>query len=296
MRNDAFSNCHPAVNLCFFVGAIAFGVTIQHPAYLVAGVMAALAYYFLLKGRKGARSLLWMLPLFAVTALMNPLLNLQGARVLFTVFGRPYTLEALFYGLAIGGTFLIMLLWFGCYNMVMTGDKFTALLGNIIPALSLLLVMVLRMIPNLIRKTGQITGARKSIGKGAGEHSGKKERLMDGLTVLSALTSYALEGSVMTADSMRSRGYGCTKRSSFQLYRMTALDWALLCIMLVLAVTVVAFVLMGSATAAYTPELKIAPLRGKHTIGFIAYCAFLCIPTVLHSKEAIQWHISRSKI
>ena len=296
MRRDAFSNCHPAVNLCFFLGAIAFGVTIQHPAYLVTGILAALAYYFLLKGRKGVRSLLWMLPLFAVTALINPLLNLQGERVLFHVFGRPYTLEALFYGIAIGGTFFVMLLWFGCYNTVMTGDKFTALLGNVIPALSLLLVMVLRMIPNLIRKAGQITGARKSIGKGSGENSSKKERLMDGLTVLSALTSYALEGSVVTADSMRSRGYGSSKRSSFQLYRMTSLDWMLLCIMLVLAVTVVAFVVSGSATASYTPELEIAPLRGRHIIGFIAYCAYLFIPTVLHSKEAIQWHISRSKI
>ena len=108
MRRDAFSNCHPAVNLCFFLGAIAFGVTIQHPAYLAAGVMAALAYYFLLKGRKGVRSLLWMLPLFAATALINPLLNLQGERVLFQVFGRPYTLEALFYGIAIGGTSIMI--------------------------------------------------------------------------------------------------------------------------------------------------------------------------------------------
>ena len=100
----------------------------------------------------------------------------------------------------------------------------------------------------------------------------------------------------MTADSMRSRGYGSAKRSSFQLYRMTSLDWILLCIMLVLAVTVVAFVVSGSATATYTPELKIDPLRGAHIIGFIAFCAYLFIPTVLHSKEAIQWHISRSKI
>lgn len=31
MTADAFSNCHPAVNFLFFVGAIGFSVLIQHP-------------------------------------------------------------------------------------------------------------------------------------------------------------------------------------------------------------------------------------------------------------------------
>ena len=33
-RYDGFSDCHPAVNFLFFVGAIGFGVVIQHPAAL----------------------------------------------------------------------------------------------------------------------------------------------------------------------------------------------------------------------------------------------------------------------
>ena len=41
MTADAFSNCHPAVNFLFFVGAIGFGVLIQHPAYLIAGAVGA---------------------------------------------------------------------------------------------------------------------------------------------------------------------------------------------------------------------------------------------------------------
>ena len=35
------------------------------------------------------------------------------------------------------------------------------------------------------------------------------------MSILGALTSWALEGSVVTADSMRSRGYGTSKRTSF---------------------------------------------------------------------------------
>ena len=293
MGGDAFSKRHPAVNFAFFVGAIGCAVVIQHPAYLILGILCGAVYYLLLHGRKGIKNILAMLPIFLILTFANPLFNQYGERVLFRYFGRPYTLEALLYGLAIGGIFLEMLLWFGCYNAVLTSDKFTALFGNLIPSLSLLLVMVLRLIPNFLRKAAQIAGARKSIGKGAAEGDTTKEKLEDGMSILGALTSWALEGSVVTADSMRSRGYGTAKRTSFMIYRMTGLDWGLLAAMAVLFGIAV---LIRDKSAAFTPILAIAPIGGWNSLGIVAYGMFLLLPTALHTKEAIQWHISRSKI
>ena len=293
MGNDAFSNCHPAVNFTFFVGAIGCAVVIQHPAYLAMGILSGITYYLLLHGRKGIQNILAMLPIFLILTFANPLFNQYGQRVLFRYFGRPYTLEALLYGLAIGGIFLEMLLWFGCYNAVLTSDKFTALFGNVIPALSLLLVMVLRLIPSFLRKAAQIAGARRSIGKGAAEGDTTREKLEDGMSILGALTSWALEGSVVTADSMRSRGYGTAKRTSFMIYRMTGLDLGLLAAMAALFGIAV---FIGDKSAAFTPILSIAPIGGWNLLGLLAYGMFLLLPTALHRKEAIQWHISRSKI
>ena len=296
MSMDAFSKRHPLVNFIFFLGAIGFGVVIQHPVYLAAGFLCGITYYLLLNGRKGMKMLLGLLPLFLIMTAINPLFNTYGATLLFYVFGRPYTLEALYYGMAIAAVFVVMLIWFGCYNAVLTSDKFTSLFGNLIPALSLLLVMVLRMIPNLMRKARQFVGARKSIGKGSAENATNKEKLTDGMTILSALTDWALEGGVITGDSMRSRGYGSAKRTSFVVYRMTGIDSFLLVIQCVLILAVLAAALTGGTTATYTPDFYIAPVSGIHIWGFVAYCAYLSIPTVLHIKEAIQWHISRSKI
>lgn len=293
MRSDAFSKRHPAVNFAFFLGAICAAVIIQHPAYLAVGIVSGSCYYLLLHRRKGLRNILSMLPLFLVLTLINPLFNRYGERVLFWYFGRPYTWEALLYGMAISGIFLEMLLWFGCYNAVLTSDKFTSLFGNVIPALSLLLVMVLRLIPNFLRKAAQIAGARKSIGKGAAEGDTTREKLEDGMSILGALTSWALEGSVVTADSMRSRGYGTAKRTSFMIYRMTGLDLGLLAAMAALFGIAV---FIGDKSAAFTPILSIAPIGGWNLLGLLAYGMFLLLPTALHIKEAIQWHISRSKI
>jgi len=296
MSMDAFSKRHPVVNFMFFLGAIGFGVVILHPAYLIAGLCGGGTYYLLLRGSKGLKMLLSLLPLFLVTMFLNPLFNTYGATVLCYVFGRPYTLEALYYGAAIAAVLTVMLVWFGCSGMVLTSDKFTSLFGNLIPALSLLLVMVLRLIPNMMRKARQFAGARKSIGKGSAENATNKEKITDGMTIISALTDWALEGGVITGDSMRSRGYGCGKRTSFMVYRMTGIDAILLAVLAVLGATVVASAVSGGVEATYTPELYIAPVSGPHILGFAAYCAYLSVPTVLHIKEAVQWHISKSKI
>ena len=289
---DAFSKCHPLVNFLFFVGAIGISVVIQHPVYVLAGIVCGAVYYLLLSGKKGWKTIIGLMPIFLIITLVNPLFNTMGETSLFTIFGRPYTLEALLYGSVVGSMFVIMMLWFGCYNRVLTSDKFTSLFGNLIPSISLLLVMILRMIPNFIRKARQIIGARRSIGKGAAQAATTKEKLGDGVTVLGALTGWALEGSVVTGDSMRARGYGVAKRSSFMVYRMGITDWVLLAVMTgLLSLTIVAACL-GQVDATFVPEMELPPVSW----GFLVYICYLLIPTVLHIKEAIQWHISRSKI
>lgn len=288
-KRDAFSQCHPLVNFLFFVGAIGFGVVIQHPAYIALGCLGAAAYYLWLLPGKAWKTVLGMVPVFLFVAAINPLFNHEGEQVLFLVFGNPYTLEALCYGMAVAGILVVMLLWFCSYSLVLTSDKFICLFGSVIPSLSLLLTMVLRMIPSLVRKAKAITGSRDAIGKGLAVNAKNKEKLQNGAAVLSSLTDWALEGSVITADSMRSRGYGTAKRTSFMIYRMTGRDYALLAAMLLLAAATLFF---DGFDAAYTPALSVAPV----TWGLAAYGLFLGLPIILNVKEAIAWHISISRI
>ena len=290
--NDRFSKCHPLVNFLFFAGAIGTTVLIQHPAFLLTGVITGVVYYLLLNGKKGLKTLALLVPVFVIIAAVNPVFNTMGQRVLFTLFGRPYTLEALYYGIATAGMFAGTMVWFGCYNKVLTGDKFTALFGNVIPAVSLLLVMVFRMVPGFVAKGRQLLGARQSIGKGTGENASVKEKMKGGATVLGALATWALEGSIVTADSMRARGYGSAKRTSFMIYRMTAADYLVLAAMAALFGAAVAAVVLGQAAASFVPAVDLAPVSW----GWIAYTAYLLLPTVLHIKENVKWHISRSKI
>ena len=288
-KRDAFSQCHPLVNFLFFVGAIGFGVVIQHPAYIALGCLGAAAYYLWLLPGKAWKTVLGMVPVFLFVAAINPLFNHEGEQVLFLVFGNPYTLEALCYGMAVAGILVVMLLWFCSYSLVLTSDKFICLFGSVLPARSRLLPMVLRKIPSLVRKAKAITGSRDAIGKGLAVNAKNKEKLQNGAAVLSALTDWAVEGSVITADSMRSRGYGTARRTSFMIYRMTGRDYVLLAAMLLLAAATLFF---GGFDAAYTPALSVSPV----TWGLAAYGLFLGLPIILNVKEAIAWHISISRI
>lgn len=292
---DAFARCHPIVGFLFFIGAIGLGAVILHPAYILASGVAALGYYCILNGRRAVKTLSMLLPLFLIVTFLNPVFNHDGERVLLSLFGRPYTFEAFSYGMAIAGMLVVMLLWVGCYNAVMTSDKVIAVFGIRFPSISMLIVMVLRLVPNLLRKIRQISDVRRSIGRGVSENAGSKEKIVEGLNVLSVLMTWALEGGVITADSMKARGYGSGKRSGFNTYRMTAYDISLVAGELILFVAVILLIGRGGTAAEFTPIMRVTPIA-SHWAGFAAYCLFLLLPIILNIKEIIQWNISKSRI
>lgn len=283
MPQDSFSRCHPAANFLFFVAVIGLGVTIQHPAYAIAGLIGASVYYLLLKGKKGVSFIGSMAGMMVLITVLNPLINTSGKHTLFLLFGRPYTAEAMAYGAVLGLIFALTMVWFGCYSEVLSSDKFTALFGNLIPALSLLLVMVLRLIPAFTRKTKQISAARSAIGKGTENSASRKEQVKSGVSILSSLTDWALEGSIVTADSMRARGYGCVRRTNFHIYHFS---WRDGCLCVLIGALFVLVLSLGGTGATFTPKYACDNL----TLGFPAYCVLLLTPSAMYLREAIVWN------
>lgn len=293
---SAFSRLHPAVNLLFFLFAMGLGMLVQHPVYMVINIFCAVALCLNLRGRKGRSTIFSLLPLWVALTVINPLINPQGDTVLFTYFDRPFTLEALSYGAILGGMFVSMLLWFSCWGIIMTDDKFTYLFSNLTPSLALLLTMIFRLIPSFQRKLRQTLDARKCIGMGGVEDASFTTKVQDGMTALSALASWALEGSVVTADSMNSRGYGCARRSCFHQYRFTNRDKALLGLYLLLLSLVLITLARGGGSGSFIPVIRLAPVSGWNLPGLLAYLCFSLSPVILNMKEDLLWHISKSKI
>lgn len=294
---DPFGSYHPAICFTFFIAAIAFGMMFVHPAFLAVSIVCASLYYLLLKRKAGIKFMLGIIVLIAVLSFVNPLFNTQGEHVLFTYFGdRPYTLEALAYGAALSVMFGSVLIWFACYNEVMSSDKFTYLFARFIPSLSLIFTMVLRLVPNYRRQTAVITNARMCVGKATSEGD-RKTKLNNAVTVLSSLTSWALENAIVTGDSMRSRGYGTSERSNFAIYRMCARDKILLAVLAAATISVICTSCLGAMFVSYSPTIELAPMGAAITIvAFVSYAILLAIPSAIHIWEDATWHILRSRI
>lgn len=300
-HRDTFSTYSPVINFTFFIAAVVSGMVLIHPGFLMCSVVSAVIYYIIVKGRNSVKLLAGLIPVFLAVSLINPLFNTQGSRVLFTYMGgRPYTAEALCYGAALAAMFTAVVLWFSCYNIVMTSDKFIHMFGRLAPSASLVLTMILRLVPGYRRKLRQISTARRCMGA-AGSlpdgAAGKKEQLRNGMAEVSALTSWALEGGIVTADSMRGRGYGSGRRTNFSVYRFGLRDRIMLAGMTVLILVTSCCCIAGAADVTYTPELYIKPAGDPVSVtGLISYGVFLMIPAGVDIIEEIKWCILRSGI
>ena len=291
-----FSDCHPMVNFIFYIGAFVMGMCLIHPAFLMCSLISSLTYYGIVK-RDLKFYMMKISLLFVGLSVINPFFGTYGETVLFTYFHhRPYTLEALFYGMALGIMFVTILTWFASYNEIMTSDKFLYCFGRFSPSAALILTMVLRLVPSFQKKAGQISNARECIGKSITGVS-VYQKSENAMVIVSALTSWTLEGGITMADSMKSRGFGSGNRTTFSVYRIRKLDKWLIFLMILIEIIIVISAFKGGMKVSYVPELEITYLQNPWTvIGSICYGTFLSIPTVLHIVEEMTWCILKSKI
>ena len=100
----AFSACHPAVIFLYFTLVLLFSMFLMHPVCLLISLFCAVCCLSVLTRGHGLwRSVAWVLPVVAVTALINPLFNHAGITVLcYLPHGNALTGESLVYGLAAG--------------------------------------------------------------------------------------------------------------------------------------------------------------------------------------------------
>ncbi|MEK4996913.1 MULTISPECIES: energy-coupling factor transporter transmembrane component T [Paenibacillus] len=293
---DSFSTFHPFVNFLYFVVVLLFSMVFMHPIFQVIALISAVAYSIMLKGNKGIRfNLLYMIPFLLFMAVMNPVFNHQGVTILFYLNnGNPITKESILYGVAAACMFVTVIIWFSCYNVVMTSDKFIYIFGKILPALSLIFSMVLRFVPRYLAQIKVISNAQKCIGRDVSQGN-LLARARNGITILSIMTTWALENAIETADSMRSRGYGLPGRTSFSIFRLDARDKVALLIMTGLIALVAVGAVMGENTMRFYPSIKASAITPFSILIYIAYFALCMIPVLINMVEAMKWKSIESK-
>ena len=294
--SDVFGSCHPAVNFLYFVLVIAFSMCLTHPVCLLLSVCGAVIYHAVLLGPRSLRkSAVWMVPMAVLAAVINPAFTHQGVTILaYLPSGNPLTLESILYGLAAGCMLCAVLLWFVCYNRVLTSDKFVYLFGRVIPALSLVLSMTLRFVPRFKQQMDTVRQSQFCIGRDASSGS-VWQRAKKAVTIFSIMVTWALENAIETADSMKSRGYGLKGRTAFSIFRMEERDRYALLWLGFCGVYLTCGAIAGGLKWWYFPALT-GTLAQPMTVSFyLVYLALCLTPVILDRREARAWRCSPSR-
>lgn len=293
---DAFSQYHPIVNFMYFCAVIVFTMFFMHPFLLVLSMVGAFAYSIYLKGMRALKfNFGFVLPVMLLASLINPLFNHRGVTILFYLRDNPITMESIIYGLATGVMLGTMILWFSCYNEIMTSDKFIYLFGRLIPALSLIFSMVLRFVPRFKEQLKIISAAQKCIGRDLSD--GKLlEKIKNGIKILSIMVTWALENAIDTSDSMKSRGYGLHGRTAFAIFTMDSRDKLVLIIESIIILTVIIGGCLGVNNIQYFPFVIMEKINLSTGIIFFMYSILCFFPLILNVREDIKWRYLQSKI
>lgn len=294
---NEFKTYHPIVNFLYFLFVIGFSMFFMHPLCLAVSWACALSYSVMLRGKSALRgNLLYMLPLMAITALINPAFNHEGSTILaYLPSGNPLTLESVLYGLCAAAMLVSVLCWFSCYNEILTSDKLLWLFGRIAPALSLLFSMTLRFIPEFAARFRETAHAQKCLGCDAASGNVIK-RAKSALKLLSAVTTRSLENAIETADSMKARGYGLPGRTAFSVFILDKRDKRALAVILFLGGYVLAGAIGGSTHFRFFPKVQGAAPSLFNLSVFTAYLFLCMLPIIIEIREVKKWKALSSKI
>lgn len=263
---------------------------IMHPAYLAITLLSAVLYSVRLRGARAVRSAVgFVLPVTLMAAIINPLFNHEGATILaYLPGGNPLTLESIAYGAAAAVMLAAVMMWFSCYNEVMTSDKFVYLFGRIIPSLSLVLSMTLRFVPRFTAQMKTVSQAQRCIGRGT---DGKNVvcRIKNAVTILSIMVTWSLENAIETADSMKSRGYGLKGRTAFSIYRFDSRDRQMMTWLLCCGGYVISGWAIGGAYFSFYPLLRGAEASPLGVSFAACYFALCLTPVIVDMWEDRKW-------
>lgn len=292
MKNNEFKRYHPVVNFIYFVFVIGFSCVFMHPVCLCISLFSALIYSSVLKVNLRLK---YILPMFIAMAILNPIFSHEGVTILsYLPSGNPLTLEAIIYGIAASAMLASIVCWFFCYNEVMTSDKFIYLFGRIFPSLSLVLSMTLRFVPRFIEQMKKVADAQKTIGQGISE--GKYiDRVKNGISIVSVMITWSFENAIDTADSMKSRGYGTNKRTSFSIFAFDKRDIKALTAIIILGLYIIIGGVFNGIYFKYFPSIRYDMSVYSLSI-FLAYFVFCLMPLVIEIWEVRRWNALISKI
>lgn len=264
---------HPAVCFVYLLAVLIFTAVSGNPVTVLISLAGAV---LLAAISDRLRGLGWSAVFAVLAALANFIFVHNGNTVLFFVGDAAFTLEALAYGGHIGLTLAAVCLWGACAVRYVTSDKYIWLFGRIFPAAGLVLSCAIRFVPLFVRRTKEFAAVQS-----AGS-------VREYLRAFSASVGYSAEQAMDSSLSMRARGYGTARRTSFSLYRFNTGTALALVSVLLTAGGAAALSLSGAGGFRFYPEISGIPAETVDIALYAVFLAFCLLPSGVVIRNRIR--------
>lgn len=286
-----FEQLHPFNTFLYYAGAIALLMLMLHPFYLGVAFFIIIMREFFYDRFRGLRN--WFLFIFLtalIIVIINPFFNQRGQHVLWEFGHRRFTLEAFLYGGITALSLISIVVLFVSFNRIMTPNKLLFLFARILPQFALLLMLTLRFIPLMKRRIEDITSVQQS--KGISMTNGKwSEKAKKGLLYVQVLLTYSLEEAIQTADSMKARGYGAGKRSSYDHFRWYRSDYFIAAFIVSCLIILFYGRINGHGYLTIYPVMDSLHLVGADQLLFLVVVLYFLFPLWLEWGGMLKWRI-----
>lgn len=292
---NEFSTYHPGVIFAYFLLTMGVTMTTYSPGILMVSVICAWAYSIYLKGKSALKfngAVTLAITLF--TAAFNTLFTHDGQTVMLYINANRITVEALVFGTYSGVMLSTIVIWFSCFNKIVSSEMIMYLFSKVSAIFGLMISMIFRYIPLLKLRYDEISLGQHCIGKE--QTNSLPGKIKQVVKKISILISWSLESSIETADSMVARGYGLSGRSSFHLYKWSVRDWALLGL-IVASFAGVCFAGAGGITEiVFYPKMRVPGVTLKGILETATFMVCGAMPMIIDIIGEYRWKKLESKI
>jgi len=285
---------HPAVYIIYYLVLIIFAFLFNNPYYLIS-LLVCVSVLITLQGISSEfKNLIrFFIPMSLLIIILNPLVSHVGVTKIYLMGNYFITLEAVTYGIIMSLSLLIILLLFTSYINAVSYQEMLYIFSKKFPNISMIIIMALRFIPLLNFRLSEVNKVFQFDQKHSNNEKkdeGKIDKLKNTAKMLAVVVSWSLEESMLTANSMKARGYGITQRTSYLSFKFRKIDYYFMVIVLVSALVCIAGLLQGQGRIEIYPQLNFSFSENIFNMYYFSFLILLLPLIYLEFKERSVWH------
>lgn len=270
---------HPSVFLTYFFILILFALLFDDIYYMLTFLITIIILILLQGGKsKISETIKFVIPISTIIIILNPLFSHNGTTEIQLFANFSITLESFVYGLIMALSLFIIYLIFVSFNSYVDYQQLLYLASNNFPHICMILIMAMRFVSLLSYRIKEVKKIHSYDNKSKIEKYG---------LIVAIVLSWSLEEAMLTAKSMKSRGYGITKRTNYLKFEFNQIDYIILLITIISSIFIIIGFTNGYGQISIYPTISKDFLQIKLSYYFISFIIILLPLIIIEIHEKI---------